>query len=353
MKVINRKHFLITVLTSFIVNSINGIVNSVLISSDKMISNKKIKNEMKIDINQYDLLEEEKEIMYKYIHLKSESKDNINSLVSFLHLKDESKNATKNKHNNSEIKPAYKIDLNDTNATVNSLGFIKNRSEIEKDNIFNDLDSCDQIYSFNITYIPDMKNVTFKKQGFMTMSAYLINIFETKNNSRLINSINLHHIKDQPSVIQGSNFCMEIKSNIGDDIKSKNLNNKNIKSMKSDNKRKTFNFCFEDSVKEQVVSYLKSNKKDNKETIDKEVIKAIKNTNIRFNQVLKTFYQCRLGYRVDKKNNKEDNREVIKIGDIIAGTCFGGKIYKLNSDVSPFKSVFIDQLKQLGFNVKT
>lgn len=72
-----------------------------------------------------------------------------------------------------------------------------------------EITKCDQVIAMDkIATILDYDDYTTRKPAFATLSAYMFNLFETKNNSKLIESINLAHVKEIPDILVGSKDCI-------------------------------------------------------------------------------------------------------------------------------------------------
>jgi hypothetical protein len=73
---------------------------------------------------------------------------------------------------------------------------------------------CDQVVQITAQTIKDYDDYTSRSPAFFTMSAYMINLFESKDNNKLIESIDLGHIKILPHILQGSKSCMIFKDDV-------------------------------------------------------------------------------------------------------------------------------------------
>jgi hypothetical protein len=82
-----------------------------------------------------------------------------------------------------------------------------------------DLKSCDQVITLTAETIADHNDYTSRKAAFFTLSAYLVNMFESADTNLLLESINLGHIKQIPNILQGSRNCLQFK----DDFSGRNL----------------------------------------------------------------------------------------------------------------------------------
>lgn len=111
---------------------------------------------------------------------------------------------------------ALALSNNGTNSTSNSsiqrniLGKAKENSLVA--NSPYQIESCDQVVKSNCSYLLDYEDYRNKnKSAFFTMNAYMINLFETKNSTRLLKHISLDEIKESPKILQGSVSCIDFK----------------------------------------------------------------------------------------------------------------------------------------------
>jgi hypothetical protein len=82
-----------------------------------------------------------------------------------------------------------------------------------------DLKSCDQVITLTAETIKDHNDYTSRTPAYFTLSAYLVNMFESADTNTLLESINLGHIKQLPNILQGSKNCLQFK----DDFSMRNL----------------------------------------------------------------------------------------------------------------------------------
>jgi hypothetical protein len=94
----------------------------------------------------------------------------------------------------------------DPQKQTNVVGAIK--PDIVIDKAPYELKSCDQVLYITAERISIHNDYTSRSSAFFTMSAYLINMFESKDTNKLLESINLGHIKVVPHVLQGSKNCI-------------------------------------------------------------------------------------------------------------------------------------------------
>jgi len=69
--------------------------------------------------------------------------------------------------------------------------------------------SCDQVFQIRGQYLKDMEDYSIKGTAFFTMSMYLINMFDERNPSKLVESISLAHITKVPDRIKGAKNCLD------------------------------------------------------------------------------------------------------------------------------------------------
>jgi hypothetical protein len=66
---------------------------------------------------------------------------------------------------------------------------------------------CDQVLQATIQRITDMNDYCKKQDAFMTMSTYMINLFESKDSSKLLLSLNLSRL-NVPEKLPGAPGCI-------------------------------------------------------------------------------------------------------------------------------------------------
>ena len=66
---------------------------------------------------------------------------------------------------------------------------------------------------FEAEKIKNFDDYKEKEPAFFTMSAYLINMFEGQDANKLVESINISHIKVVPQVMQGAKNCLLFQDN--------------------------------------------------------------------------------------------------------------------------------------------
>jgi hypothetical protein len=79
-----------------------------------------------------------------------------------------------------------------------------------------EITKCDQVIMLDAKRIGNPDDFTSRAPAFYTMSAYLINMFESKDNNKLLESINLAHIKVLPNLLQGSKTCLLFQDGYSD-----------------------------------------------------------------------------------------------------------------------------------------
>ena len=98
--------------------------------------------------------------------------------------------------------------LNNTaHDTTNVLGAMTTKDVIVDKRPY-DVKRCDNVIMLDAKRIPDFDDFTSRSPAFFTMSAYLINMFESKDNNKLMESIALAHIRQLPVLLKGSKDCM-------------------------------------------------------------------------------------------------------------------------------------------------
>jgi len=73
---------------------------------------------------------------------------------------------------------------------------------------------CDQVLLVPGKDLLNLNDFTQKKEAFFTLNAYMINVFESQNSNKLINSILLSDVNIYPFVLQGSKNCLMFKDEI-------------------------------------------------------------------------------------------------------------------------------------------
>ena len=80
--------------------------------------------------------------------------------------------------------------------------------------------SCDQILLIHATTFLDENDYSKRKPAFLTISIFMINIFDSADNTKLVNSIYMNDINRVPSVIKGSKDCV----GFNDEKHNRNIN---------------------------------------------------------------------------------------------------------------------------------
>jgi hypothetical protein len=73
---------------------------------------------------------------------------------------------------------------------------------------------CDQVVMLDAKRISNYDDFTSRAPAFFTFSAYIINMFEGKDNNKLLESISLDHIKIIPGILRGSKTCLGLQDSI-------------------------------------------------------------------------------------------------------------------------------------------
>ena len=74
--------------------------------------------------------------------------------------------------------------------------------------------SCDQVLLIPGKRIFPENDYTKKIDAFFTMSAYMVNSFETKDSNKFLESIAMSHMKTMPYVLGGSKNCLYFQDSI-------------------------------------------------------------------------------------------------------------------------------------------
>lgn len=99
------------------------------------------------------------------------------------------------------------------NLITNTLGGLSTKDTIVDKEPY-DVSRCDQVIMLNAQRIPNIEDYTSRAPAFFTLSAYMLNMFESKDNNKLLESISLSHIKQLPVQLKGSKNCMIFKDSV-------------------------------------------------------------------------------------------------------------------------------------------
>jgi hypothetical protein len=166
------------------------------------------------------------------------------------HTKEDSKD--KGKEHKHEIVPATNIPTN-----INALGHI-----VKKETVLTKfpmtIKNCDEVAIFQAQYITDMNDYREKADGWFSLSAYTVNLYQKKDANHLIHSVDLGNLKQQPSYLTGAKGCIQIEGGAGPDI----------------------TICFsDDATAENLMSVIKTfyscRRGDNLKPIPKEILKNL------------------------------------------------------------------------------
>lgn len=102
---------------------------------------------------------------------------------------------------------------------ISAVGALKTQEEITVDKPPYEISRCDQVMMLEAQRILNFEDYTTRAPAFFTLSAYILNMFESKDNNKLLESINLGHIKKIPSFLMGSKDCVIFL----DDISKRNI----------------------------------------------------------------------------------------------------------------------------------
>ncbi len=119
--------------------------------------------------------------------------------------------------------PAPSAPTNSTSPVANTTAPVANTTNVvgalsTADVIINkapyEVTKCDQVVMITAKRIENFDDYTSRSPAFFTMSAYLINMFESQDNNKLLESINLDHIRIIPSVLRGSKNCLGFQDSV-------------------------------------------------------------------------------------------------------------------------------------------
>jgi len=136
---------------------------------------------------------------------------------------------------------------NTTNAT-NVVGKVSGADTIVNAYPY-EIKRCDQVLQVTAQRIPNFDDYTSRSPAFFTLSAYLMNMFESQDSSKLLESVSLGHIQALPEILKGSKDCLLFK----DGITSRNISLCPVDEEQSDAVR----FAYEDFMKCRMGSTLK------------------------------------------------------------------------------------------------
>jgi hypothetical protein len=92
--------------------------------------------------------------------------------------------------------------------STNAVGSLKLASEIIVNSAPYKVNRCDQVVMFDAKRLAINDDYTSRAPAYFTMSAYLVNMFEAKDSNKLLESINLGHMRNIQMLLQGSKNCM-------------------------------------------------------------------------------------------------------------------------------------------------
>jgi len=69
--------------------------------------------------------------------------------------------------------------------------------------------TCDQVLQISAQRIKDYNDYSVREPAFFTMSIYMINMFSGKDNTRLVESVNVENVVNQPDIVKGSKNCID------------------------------------------------------------------------------------------------------------------------------------------------
>lgn len=71
--------------------------------------------------------------------------------------------------------------------------------------------SCDQVILVPVKRISNFNDYCKKDEGFLTMSVYMVNLFETKDSNKLVESITLDKMTNIPVPLAGAPGCIDFR----------------------------------------------------------------------------------------------------------------------------------------------
>lgn len=96
------------------------------------------------------------------------------------------------------------------NNTKNVTGVIAN-SSLEMSPRPYTIHQCDQIILFNGSRIADFNDYTQQKPSHFSLNAYLLNVFDEKNPGKLVDSVNINQLIEEPKKMKGMKKCLYFK----------------------------------------------------------------------------------------------------------------------------------------------
>jgi len=140
----------------------------------------------------------------------------------------------------------------------NAAGFVGERN-LSIDKAPWRIKSCDQVVQISAQRLKDPEDYSLREPAFFTMSIYMINMFSGKDNTRLVESINVENIANVPDILKGTKTCLQF------------LDTRNAKNV---------SMCMEDSdrvddVKEAFQRIMRCRMGDNLKEIPIKTIKKI------------------------------------------------------------------------------
>jgi hypothetical protein len=79
----------------------------------------------------------------------------------------------------------------------------------------NTVKRCDQVILVEVNRIKDFNDYCKVEKAFFTMSVYIINLFESKNSDKLIESITLDKLANVPKYLEGAPNCLDFYGKTG------------------------------------------------------------------------------------------------------------------------------------------
>jgi hypothetical protein len=140
----------------------------------------------------------------------------------------------------------------------NAAGYVGNRSLSISKAPWR-IKTCDQVIQITAQRLKDYNDYSLREPAFFTISIYMINMFSGKDNTRLVESINIENVNNVPDIIPGSKSCLDFS-----DVKNK----KRISLCLDDQERV-------DDVKEALQKIMRCRMGDNLKELPVNTIKKI------------------------------------------------------------------------------
>jgi len=121
------------------------------------------------------------------------------------------KTKVKNNKSNAKVKKEKPPILNSVGRQV----FVSKKSDIILTKFPFEVTRCDQVVAFKAQFISNLKEFRARQNGSFTLTAHFANLFATNNHQKLLKSILLAEIRQEPKKLVGSGGCIIIASKDG------------------------------------------------------------------------------------------------------------------------------------------